>query len=379
MNRILLVEDDPGIVKSLTEFLNAEGFQVASASGQTAAIQLFDREPFDLVLLDVSLSEGNGFATCASLKSRSTVPVIFLTASGDEGSTVAGLDIGADDYIAKPFRPRELVSRIRNSLRRSGNRSLVRLGSVAVNTDKGVVTKNGAEIALSALEYNVTDVAGHDLLRAFSDFDSVTKQGLNGVAYTLLALDSRDYEIPEAEKGAKQTTRDALVDYLLEAQLADGGWAYGGETAEADMTAIVLQALAPYVAEDAKTTQEKAVAKAVERALECLSKIQTPTGGFTSGGSVTPESAAQVIVALTALGIDPQTDARFIKNGVNALDSLCSFYTEGGGFRHTMRGERDELATTQGYYALAAYWRMTQEKTPLYDMSDLDESAQKAA
>lgn len=155
MNRILLVEDDPGIVKSLTEFLNAEGFQVASASGQTAAIQLFDREPLDLVLLDVSLSEGNGFATCASLKSRSTVPVIFLTASGDEGSTVAGLDIGADDYIAKPFRPRELVSRIRNSLRRSGNRSIVRLGNVTVDTDKGVVSKNGAEIALSALEYKI--------------------------------------------------------------------------------------------------------------------------------------------------------------------------------------------------------------------------------
>lgn len=155
MNRILLVEDDPGIVKSLTEFLNAEGFQVASASGQTAAIQLFDREPFDLVLLDVSLSEGNGFATCASLKSRSTVPVIFLTASGDEGSTVAGLDIGADDYIAKPFRPRELVSRIRNSLRRSGNRSIVRLGNVTVDTNKGVVSKNGAEIALSALEYKI--------------------------------------------------------------------------------------------------------------------------------------------------------------------------------------------------------------------------------
>ena len=155
MNRILLVEDDPGIVKSLTEFLNAEGFQVASASGQTAAIQLFDREPFDLVLLDVSLSEGNGFATCASLKSRSTVPVIFLTASGDEGSTVAGLDIGADDYIAKPFRPRELVSRIRNSLRRSGNRSIVRLGNVTIDTDKGAVSKNGAEIALSALEYKI--------------------------------------------------------------------------------------------------------------------------------------------------------------------------------------------------------------------------------
>ena len=155
MNRILLVEDDPGIVETLTEFLNGEGFQVLSASGQTAAIELFDREAFDLVLLDVSLAEGNGFSTCACLKSRSSVPVIFLTASGDEGSTVAGLDIGADDYIAKPFRPRELVSRIRNSLRRSGNRSLVRLGSVAVDTDKGVVTKNGAEIALSALEYKI--------------------------------------------------------------------------------------------------------------------------------------------------------------------------------------------------------------------------------
>ena len=155
MNRILLVEDDPGIVETLTEFLNGEGFQVLSASGQTAAIELFDREAFDLVLLDVSLAEGNGFSTCACLKSRSSVPVIFLTASGDEGSTVAGLDIGADDYIAKPFHPRELVSRIRNSLRRSGNRSLVRLGSVAVDTDKGVVTKNGAEIALSALEYKI--------------------------------------------------------------------------------------------------------------------------------------------------------------------------------------------------------------------------------
>lgn len=155
MNRILLVEDDPGIIKTLTEFLNGEGFQVLSASGQTAAIELFDRESFDLVLLDVSLAEGNGFSTCANLKSRSSVPVIFLTASGDEGSTVAGLDIGADDYIAKPFRPRELVSRIRNSLRRSGNRNLVRLGNLVVDADKGAVTKNGAEIALSALEYKI--------------------------------------------------------------------------------------------------------------------------------------------------------------------------------------------------------------------------------
>ena len=228
-------------------------------------------------------------------------------------------------------------------------------------------------LVLSALDKDVTDVGGHDLLKALSDMDYVTQQGLSGAIYALLAFDCRGYDIPSADKNVEQTSREGLVKYILDKQLKDGGWAYSGDKAEPDMTAMALQALAAYYKTDAK------VKEAADKAVTCLSKLQNTTGGYDSYGSVNSESAAQVITALTALGIDPDNDARFVKNGVNAMDSLCSFYAEGGGFRHTMRGERDELATTQGYYALAAYWRMTQEKTPLYDMSDLDESAQRAA
>ena len=120
MIKILLVEDDKIIVASLIEYLNSEGYLVRSVSGQTAAMKLLAEEKVDLVLLDVSLVEGNGFAACRAIKSEFDLPVIFLTASGDEFSTVTGFDLGADDYIPKPFRPRELISRIRNVLRLTG-------------------------------------------------------------------------------------------------------------------------------------------------------------------------------------------------------------------------------------------------------------------
>ena len=156
MSKVLLVEDDSHIVTSLTGFLESEGFSVSAANGQTEALSLFDSEAFDIVLLDIALADGNGFAVCSAIKSRSNTPVIFLTASGDENSTVAGLDIGADDYIAKPFRPRELISRIKSALRRSGGSiNTVQIDSVTVDTEKAVVMKNGQEIALSALEYKL--------------------------------------------------------------------------------------------------------------------------------------------------------------------------------------------------------------------------------
>lgn len=159
MIQVLLVEDDLSIVRSLTEFLESEGFSVRQVPGQADAVNLAKSEGFDLILMDVSLHDGNGFAACAAIKAFSDVPVIFLTASGDEGSTVAGFELGADDYIAKPFRPRELVSRMRNALRRrGGTRSVVQLENVSVDTDKGVITKNGHEIALSALEYKILQV-----------------------------------------------------------------------------------------------------------------------------------------------------------------------------------------------------------------------------
>ena len=156
MTRILLVEDDKGIVTNLTEYLTKEGYAVKNASGQKDALQFVKNEKFDLVLLDISLSDGNGFSVCKAIKSDYNIPVIFLTASGDEYSTVTVFELGADDYIAKPFRPRELVSRIKNILRLTGGaNSVIWLDNIMVDVDKGIVSKNGKDLYLSALEYRL--------------------------------------------------------------------------------------------------------------------------------------------------------------------------------------------------------------------------------
>ena len=155
MDRLLLVEDDSTLIRMLTSFLNSENFDVTSVTGQRAAVAAMEENVPDLALVDISLADGNGFAACARAKELG-VPVIFLTASGDEYSVVTGLDMGADDYIAKPFRPRELVSRIRSVLRRAGKRqSVVALGDLVVDTDKGIVSRNGQDLYLSALEYKL--------------------------------------------------------------------------------------------------------------------------------------------------------------------------------------------------------------------------------
>lgn len=156
MTEILLVEDDKGIVANLTEYLTSEGYSVKSASGQAGAMKLLESERFDLALLDISLSDGNGFAVCSAIKADYGIPVIFLTASSDEYSTVTGFEIGADDYISKPFRPRELVTRIRNILRLTrGAGTAIHLGELTVDTVKGTVNKNGRDLYLSALEYRL--------------------------------------------------------------------------------------------------------------------------------------------------------------------------------------------------------------------------------
>lgn len=155
MEKLLLVEDDPTLIRMLTSFLTTENFQITSVTGQKAAAVAMEADRPDLALVDISLAEGNGFAVCANAKELG-VPVIFLTASSDEFSVVTGLDMGADDYISKPFRPRELVSRIRSVLRRAGKRqSIITLGDLSVDTDKGTVTRDGKEIYLSALEYKL--------------------------------------------------------------------------------------------------------------------------------------------------------------------------------------------------------------------------------
>lgn len=220
-------------------------------------------------------------------------------------------------------------------------------------------------LALTAMGKDVTDVGGHDLLQGLTDMAYLTKQGINGPVWALIAFDSGKYEIPAAAEEAEQVTREKLIAYILSAQLGDGGWALSGDVGDPDMTAMALQALAPYYDTD------EAVAAVVDAALKALSDAQQEDGGFGSGGTANSESAAQVIVALAALDIDPNTDERFVKNGRSVIDALCGYYVDGGGFRHLSDGERDGMATEQGYYALAAYYRFLSGQTALYDMSDV--------
>ncbi|MDR0813434.1 MAG: response regulator transcription factor [Oscillospiraceae bacterium] len=156
MPRIFLVEDDEAIAKNLTLLLRRENFSVTRAAGQKEALALLDDAKFDLALIDISLPDGNGFAVCTAVKSLAETPVIFLTASGDEASVVTGLNMGADDYITKPFRPMELIARIKTALRKSGNApSSFELSSLHIDTASGNVRKNGKELFLSALEYRL--------------------------------------------------------------------------------------------------------------------------------------------------------------------------------------------------------------------------------
>ena len=234
-------------------------------------------------------------------------------------------------------------------------------------------------LALTALGMDVHDVNGHDLTAGLNDMAYIQKQGINGPIWALIALDSNAYEPAEGD-----VTREALIQCILDAQLTDGGWAISGENADSDMTGMALTALAPYYVPETETedgtklelTQAQiAINEAVERGIECLSELQFANGAFgTFGGNgeivETSESTAQAVVALTALNIDPDTDERFVKNGNSALDALVSYGLTGGGFKHLMDGERDGMATEQGYYALTAYARYLMGLNRLYDMRD---------
>lgn len=119
-------------------------------------MRLLEEQEFDLILLDVTLAQGNGYSACTQIKSRYEIPIIFLTALDDEFSVVTGLEMGADDYISKPFRPRELVSRMRTVLRRTGrNQKMLSCQDICVDPVKGITTKKGEEVFLSALEYRL--------------------------------------------------------------------------------------------------------------------------------------------------------------------------------------------------------------------------------
>ena len=156
MTKVFLVEDDKVIAKNLILLLKSEGFDVIHAVSQKNALDIIKDESFDLALLDVSLPDGSGYAVCTAVKEHCNVPIIFLTASGDEISVVTGLNLGADDYITKPFRPMELIARIKVALRKSGHSpSVYNIADLMVDTTGGIVKKSGNEVFLSALEYRL--------------------------------------------------------------------------------------------------------------------------------------------------------------------------------------------------------------------------------
>ena len=232
--------------------------------------------------------------------------------------------------------------------------------------DKKYTEYSRVVLALTALGEDVTNVGGYNLLEPLADFDQTCWQGVNGAVFALIAFDSHDYEIPPVSSGKTQTTREGLIDHILEQRTPDGGWAMYGAKADPDLTGMALQALAPYYGSNAQVTA------AVDKALRTLSRMQKPDGTFSGTEGKNVESSAQVIVALTALGIDPNTDPRFVKNGKSAMDGLLSFCVSGGGFSHTASGQKNQMASEQGYYALVAYERFLEGKKSLYDMSDVE-------
>ena len=234
-----------------------------------------------------------------------------------------------------------------------------------VLSDRKYTEYSRTVLALTAIGKNPADVAGFDLLKPLADFEQVTRQGINGTIFALLALDSGNYEIPENPDAAVQATRQMYVDELLARALPDGGWTLTGGEPDVDITAMTLQALAKY-------RDQADVTAAVERGLAVLSSLQEPDGGYVSWGSSNSESVAQVIVALTELGV-PLDDERFTKNGITVEDALLRFAQENGAFVHVRDGSGgdDGMATEQAYYALTAYARFQTGETTLYDMTDV--------
>ncbi|HTW18310.1 MAG TPA: hypothetical protein VMF51_24515 [Nocardioides sp.] len=221
-------------------------------------------------------------------------------------------------------------------------------------------------LALGALNRDPTDVGGHNLLEGVADMSKLPL--LNQVIFALIALDSRDYAIPTVAGVTTPTTRQGLVDRILTAELAAGGWAFFGARTDPDMTGMALQALVPYVG-------QPEVSAAVGRAVTALSELQRDSGGYASFGE-SVESATQVITALAALGIDPDTDPRFIKSGGSAAAALTTFYVDGGGFWYsTPSTTRNSMSTEQGFYGIAAYLRFVDGRNSLYDMRDAGEPA----
>jgi OmpR family response regulator RpaB len=158
MRKLLLIDDDERLAEPLQQYFARFDMSLQSETHPLQGIERIRREKFDLVVLDVMLPEIDGFETCRRLRQFSDIPIVMLTARGEVMDRVVGLELGADDYLPKPFEPRELVARIQNIFRRgktAASDRVYQLGELTVDLDKKQLSRNGSEIPITATEYEL--------------------------------------------------------------------------------------------------------------------------------------------------------------------------------------------------------------------------------
>ena len=187
--------------------------------------------------------------------------------------------------------------------------------------------------------------------------DDLGGQGINGWLFALLTVDAVGAEVPADARYSRQD----MIDAIVSVQLPDGGFALGGSAMDVDITAMALQALAPY---------REQYPEVIDAALSALSAAQLPDGGYESWGAQSSESCAQVILALCALDVDPETDERFQKGEGNVADALLAFRLSDGGFAHELDGQLDAMACEQAMQALTAMALRQQGEGRFFDLAD---------
>lgn len=175
MYNILVCDDEKDIVSALRIYLTAEGYNVLEAYSGVEALDILDEKKVDLVLMDIMMPEMDGISAVAKIREQSNIPVLFLTAKSEDADMILGLNIGADDYITKPFKPVELIARVRSHLRRytllggiEQKQSRLQVGGIALDDDSKLVTLDGEEVALTPLEYSILKYLMENAGKVFS-------------------------------------------------------------------------------------------------------------------------------------------------------------------------------------------------------------------
>jgi two-component system alkaline phosphatase synthesis response regulator PhoP len=187
MKTILVVDDDKKIVRLVRDYLETAGFRVVTAYDGTTALAVFHHERPDLVVLDLNLPGTDGLDVARAIRKERTTPIIMLTARVEEADRVIGLELGADDYVTKPFSPRELVARVRAVLRRTGegesepDSALIRVGELVIDPDRRLVTVGGQAVNLTTTEFDLLTVLAHTPGRVFTRMELLDR--VQGYAY----------------------------------------------------------------------------------------------------------------------------------------------------------------------------------------------------